>query len=127
MQVAAWSTLQASHLLEGVLTLRRVFNPRWLTLESGFQNRLRHACAAAMMHAIMAEDLSEGQLEHLTASQLEGTPPRTWRRQHRRRCQRRRRVAADPGGARRPCNCIDVWVPWPGSVTKLRVRPPSDS
>ena len=55
--------------------MRRVFNPRWLTLESGFQNRLRHACAAAMMHAIMAEDLSEGQLEHLTASQLEGTPP----------------------------------------------------
>ena len=49
LQVNAWAPLQASHLLEGPISLRRNFNPRFLTLESEYQNKLRHACAGALM------------------------------------------------------------------------------
>ena len=38
-QVDAWGQLQASHLLEGPICLRRNFNHRFLTLESEWDNR----------------------------------------------------------------------------------------
>ncbi|BDA45891.1 hypothetical protein COCOBI_07-6780 [Coccomyxa sp. Obi] len=47
--VDVWGRLQASHLLEGPIGLRRNWNHRFVTLESEWDNKLRHGCAAALM------------------------------------------------------------------------------
>ena len=59
-QVDAWDPLQASHLLEGPVGLRRNFNHRFLTLESAWDNQLRHACSAALIKRIASDVLPPG-------------------------------------------------------------------
>ena len=82
LQVDAWAPLQASHLLEGPISLRRNWNHRFLTLESEYHNKLRHACAGALMmrlaHDMMPPDvhMSEEMVEHLVESQTTGSQPR---------------------------------------------------
>ena len=53
MQVNSWSTLQASHRLEGPPYLRRNFNHRFMTLEHGWANGARHGCAGAMIDKLV--------------------------------------------------------------------------
>ena len=78
-QVGAWGVLQASHLLEGPISLRRNWNPRFLTLESEWDNKLRHACAAALLKKLVSgmlpADASTVLRQHLEESQLTGSQP----------------------------------------------------
>ncbi|BDA45893.1 hypothetical protein COCOBI_07-6800 [Coccomyxa sp. Obi] len=77
--VDAWGPLQSSHLLEGPIGLRRNFNPRFLTLESEWDNKLRHGCAAALLKKLASGMLpaDAGALlgGHLVESQTTGSQP----------------------------------------------------
>ena len=53
LQVRSWRALQASHRLEGPPYLRRNFNPHYMTLEHGWANQARHACAGKMMDELV--------------------------------------------------------------------------
>ncbi|CAL8463303.1 g2837 [Coccomyxa elongata] len=77
--VDTWSGLQASHRLEGPISLRRNWNPRFLTLESEWDNKLRHACTAAVLKKLVSEilppDASAVLRQHLEESQATGSQP----------------------------------------------------
>ena len=78
-QVDALRPMQASHLLEGPIGLRRNWNPRFLTLESGWGNQMRHACAGALIKRLASDmlppDVSTVTQEHLVESQTTGSQP----------------------------------------------------
>ena len=78
-QVATWGPLQASHLMEGPLGLRRNFNYYFLTLESEWGNKLRHACAGMLLRKLaggkLPPDVSVLELDHLAEAQLTGSQP----------------------------------------------------
>ena len=69
--------LQASHLLEGPIGLRRNWNHRFLTLESDWGNKMRHACAGALIRRLASDmlppDVSTVTQEHLAESQTTGS------------------------------------------------------
>ena len=75
----AWGGLQASHLLEGPISLRRNWNPWFLTLESDWGNKLRHACVAAVLrklvNSMLPPDASSVLRQHLVESQVTGLQP----------------------------------------------------
>ncbi|CAL8466262.1 g5798 [Coccomyxa elongata] len=77
--VDAWGALRASHLLEGPISLRRNFNPRFLTLQSEWGNKLRHACVAAVLRKLvnnmLPPDASSVLRQHLVESQATGSQP----------------------------------------------------
>ena len=66
-----------SHRLEGPICLRRHWNHRFLTLESEWDNELRHACAATLIKKLVSRglpsDASEVLLRHLEESQATGS------------------------------------------------------
>jgi hypothetical protein len=78
-QADAWGPLQASHLLEGPISLRRNWNHCFLTLESEWGNKMRHACAGALIRRLASDmlppDISVVTLEHLAESQTTGSQP----------------------------------------------------
>ena len=78
-QVDAWRPLQASHLLEGPISLRRNWNHRFLTLESEWGNKMRHACVGALIKRLASDmlppDISMVTREHLAESQTTGSRP----------------------------------------------------
>ena len=71
-----WGPLQASHLMEGPIGLRRNWNHRFLTLESEFWNKHRHTCAAMLLrrlaHGMLPPDIGEVARQHLVQAQLTG-------------------------------------------------------
>ena len=81
LQVEGWAPLQASHLLEGPISLRRNWNHRFLTLEHEYDNKLRHACAAALMKRLARDMMPPGDsmpysmVVHLVDSQTTGSQP----------------------------------------------------
>ena len=78
-QVDAWRPMQASHLLEGPISLRRNWNHRFLTLESDWDNKMRHACVWALIRRLASDmlppDISMMTLQHLAESQTTGSEP----------------------------------------------------
>ena len=78
-QVDAWGQLQASHLLEGPIGMRRNFNHHFLTLESAWDNQLRHGCSAALIKRLAPDVLPPGvstvTLGRLAESQMPGAQP----------------------------------------------------
>ena len=79
-QVDAWRPLQASHPLEGPISLRRNWNHRFLTLESEWGNKLRHACVGPLIRRLARDmlrpDFSTVTRELLVYSQTTGSQPR---------------------------------------------------
>ena len=79
-QVDAWRPLQASHLLEGPIGLRRNWNHRFQTLESEWGNKMRHACMGALIRRLASDmlppDISVVTREHLAESQTTGSQSR---------------------------------------------------
>ena len=65
--------------MEGPVCLRRNWNPRFLTLESEWANKLRRGCAAALLRKLaehsLPKDASEMLRQHLEESQITGTEP----------------------------------------------------
>ena len=71
-----WGPLQASHLMEGPIGLRRNWNHRFLTLESEYWNKHRHTCAAVLLRRLaggfLPPDIGEVARKHLVEAQLTG-------------------------------------------------------
>ena len=78
-QVGVWRSLQASHLLEGPISLRRNWNHRFLTLETEWDNKLRHGCVAALIkrlaHDVLPPGIGTVTQAHLVESQTTGSQP----------------------------------------------------
>jgi hypothetical protein len=71
--------MQASHCLEGILGFRLNFNPFHMTLETGYKNRLRWGCMAALLveaaPGALSADADALSVAARAASQITGVRP----------------------------------------------------
>ena len=77
LQVDAWRPLQASHRLQGPISLRRNWNHRFLTLERKYSSDWRRTCGVVLLKKLTSSmQLSAMSREHLEESQATGSQPR---------------------------------------------------
>ena len=73
----AWRPLQASHRLQGPISLRRNWNHRFLTLEPKCHSDWRRTCGMVLLKKLASSmQLSAVSREHLEESQATGSQPR---------------------------------------------------